>query len=323
MKATRNVSRFVGPLFLSVFLAARPAHADPATAEDTAAQLFEQAKGLMDQNRYAEACSVLDRSQSLDPQLGTMLNQAYCYENLGKMATAWSLWLDAAAAAEARGERDREAFARARAADLEPRLPHVVVTVTPQRDVENLDVRIDGRPLPRIQWGAPTPIDPGLHRIQARAVGRQPYAQDVDVTSGDVPPVTVPVLVDLPVDPKAAGPAEKETHAQVRHWQRPAGLAIGVIGLGVLGGGGVLAGVAKSGYDATAGACGTVVCNPDGAQPRKNAIAEANVATAAFVVGGAALVGGVVLWLSAPKDTSDLRVQATVTASGLRLLGEW
>jgi hypothetical protein len=321
MNAARSVSRFVGALFSSVLLAS-PASAEPGAAESTAAKLFEQAKGLMDHDDYAEACPALDRSQSLDPQLGTMLNQAYCYEHLGKIATAWSLWLDAAATAEARGETEREAFARAQASDLEPRLPHVTVTVTPQRELESLDVRIDGAPLPRIQWGAPTPIDPGLHWVQAKATGRQPYVQQLDVTSGDVPPVTIPVLIDFP---STAGTTTADANHVVmvrpRPWQRPAGIVLGAVGIGLLAGGGVLAGVAKSGYDSTAGACGHVVCTPDGAQRRTNAITEANVASVVLAVGGAALVGGAILWLTAPR--SDLRVQATATLNGVRLQGEW
>jgi hypothetical protein len=322
MNAARSVSRFVGTLFFSILLTTSPASADSGDAESTAARLFEQAKGLMDQNHYAEACSALDRSQSLDPQLGTMLNQAFCYENLGKTASAWSLWLDAAATAQARGETEREAFARARASDLEPRLAHVTVSVTPQRDLESLDVRIDGAPLPRTRWGSPTPIDPGLHWVQARATGRQPYVQQVDVASGDVPPVTIPVLIDFPIGARTTT-AEVNRSAVVRPrpWQRPAGLVLGAVGIGLLAGGGVLAGVAKSSYDSTAGACGKIVCTPDGAQRRTNAISEANVASVAFAVGGAALVGGAILWLTAPR--SDLRVQAAATLGGVRLQGEW
>jgi len=322
MNAARSVSRFVGTLFFSMLLATSSARADSGAAESTAAKLFEQAKGLMDQNHYAEACPTLDRSQSLDPQLGTMLNQAYCYENLGKLATAWSLWLDAAATAEARGETEREAFARARASDLEPRLPHVTVTVTPQRDLESLDVRIDGAPLPRIQWGAPTPIDAGLHWVQARAAGKQPYVQQVDVASSDVPPVTIPVLIDFPLGARTTT-AEVNRGLVVRPhpWQRPAGLVLGALGIGLLVSGGVLAGEAKSSYDSADGACGQVVCTPDGARRRTNAIAEANVASVAFAVGGAAVLGGAILWLTAPR--SDLRVQAAATLSGVRLQGEW
>jgi hypothetical protein len=93
------------------------------------------------------------------------------------------------------------------------------------------------------------------------------------------------------------------------------------VGIGLLAGGGVLAGVAKGNYDSTAGACGHVVCTSDGAQRRMNAITEANVASVVLAVGGAALVGGAVLWLTAPR--SDLRVQAAATLNGVRLQGEW
>ncbi|MEO8874495.1 MAG: hypothetical protein ABI461_02820, partial [Polyangiaceae bacterium] len=53
-----------------------------AHAADTAAAqaLFSDARKLMNDGKYADACPKLEESENLDPGMGTMYNLGDCYE---------------------------------------------------------------------------------------------------------------------------------------------------------------------------------------------------------------------------------------------------
>ena len=88
-----------------------------------------RARALMKAKNYAEACPKLAESQRLDPGIGTQFHLADCYENQGKLASAWATFLEVASLAAASNQPDREKAAKARAARLEPRLPRLTIVV--------------------------------------------------------------------------------------------------------------------------------------------------------------------------------------------------
>src|SRR5262245_10756920 len=108
-------------------LCPRLAAAQSSSESATAQALFDQARSLMESGHAEDACPKFEESQRLDPGSGTLLNLARCYEQTGKLASAWSKYLETAAAAKNVGNSERESEARSRAASLKPRLANLSV----------------------------------------------------------------------------------------------------------------------------------------------------------------------------------------------------
>jgi hypothetical protein len=309
---------------LALCASARPAGATPVTSSASAARtaaedadaLFRRAIPLMEQGLYAQAYPMLARSQELDSQLGTKLHLAYCLENLGRTATAWSLWLDAATEADAKHEPDRASYARQRATVLEPRLLHVTVAVSEQRDSDRIVVQLDGAVLPKDHWGISLPVDPGPHWVQASADGRRPWWAKIDVDNQHSPVVAIPVLKSDAVAKDATPPM---------HWsaRRIAAVVMWGVGAAAVVGGVALVLSAKATYDAAG--CQGQFCTSAGYDARSTAIKEANGATAVLVGGGAAFLGGTLLWLTARVRVDEVEFGpiAGRSALGLSLDGKW
>src|SRR6187200_393022 len=84
---------------------ARPCSAQPsqATAAEkaTAEALFDEALRLMHAGSFAEACPKFEVSQRIEAAVGTMLYLAECYEKIGRTASSWATFREAASLAEA------------------------------------------------------------------------------------------------------------------------------------------------------------------------------------------------------------------------------
>jgi serine/threonine-protein kinase len=297
--------------------------ASPAAAEErdpAAAQaLFDQGRQLMKAGRYADACSKLAESNRLDPGIGTQFHLADCYEQSGKVASAWAAFLEVASLAQTSGQADRERVARKRAAKLEPRLPRLEISVSDANRVEGLEIRRDGVLMGPAQWGTPLPIDPGEHEIVARAPGRQTLAQTLRLEEGKTASFELPMLALIsdeelgqsliphdsapPSPPKpvsnAPAPAPEPATTESRG---PSALVWGLAGVGAIGigVGTVFALKASSTNQDSKEKCRSDspnVCDSDGVALRNDALDQGNIATVGFAVGGAALAGAITLFL--------------------------
>ena len=100
-------------------------------------------------------------------------------------------------------------------------------------------------------------------------------------------------------------------------------LGAGVVGMGV---GGVLALVAKSDYDGSAGDhCRGSLCDAEGKDATEAARRLGNAATVVFGVGAAVAVTGAVVWLAAPRSstTRSASVSVRVAPRAILLGGEF
>lgn len=199
-----QVSRLLAPALLAA-IALTPARAWAVDSNDArlAQALFEEARQLMAQKRYAEACPKLEESQRRDPGGGTLLNLALCHESEGKIATAYVEYTEALAGATRDKRRDREVFARTHISAIEAQVPRLTVVVRPEAVIDGLEIAFDGTPLPRAAWGVATPVDPGAHTVSASAPGRTRWTATLSLLAGEKKSVEVPA--PAPAEPAVGG----------------------------------------------------------------------------------------------------------------------
>lgn len=286
-------------------LAAAPARADNNAA---AQALFEEGRRLMASNQYAEACPKFAESQRLDPGAGTLLNLALCYEKNDQLASAWVTYNEAAADADRSGRPEWVKRGKEKAAALLPMLTTLTVTVPKSARPDGLEVTRDGQTISAAEWGVKVPIDGGDHTIEARAPSHETWSTHITAPAkGGALTVTVPALTKSAVTVKPETPETPNPPADKPPprggTQRTVGVilgAAGVIGLG-LGGGFALNAMSK--HNAAKKDCSSDEsrCGPQGLADYDSANKSADIATVAFIAGGALLVGGVILYLTSPR----------------------
>ena len=194
-------------VLVTLTLSANNASAQTAADRATAQALFDRAKKLMSAGNYAEACPALEESQRIEPRSGTLLNLADCHEQAGRLASAWTTFVEAATLAKTEGKADRESGARERAAALLPRLSHLVIDVPSAASTLGLEVTRDGQRVGPAQFGLPLPADAGIHVVSAKAPGRKPWQAEATVRgSASTTNVIVPDL-ESSSPPAAIGPS--------------------------------------------------------------------------------------------------------------------
>ncbi len=209
-------------LVVLVLAGATPASAAPPTdAAATAEVLFREAREMMARGDNAAACPKLAESQRIDPSVGTLLNLGDCYERIGRTASAWATFNDAAAMAIRAEQPERARFAKGRAEALGPKLARLTVEV--RASAQGLTVERDGVALGAATWAAALPVDPGPHTLVAKAPHRKTWSTTVSCKEGAAAVVVVPELESV-TESAAAGSApagdsdgDAEAAARARH----------------------------------------------------------------------------------------------------------
>ncbi len=278
------------------------AQSSESTQRAVAQSLFDEARTLMAQNNYAEACPKLNESYRLEPASGTLVNLALCHETDGKLAMAYVEYNETLSRAQREGRRERERFARQRLDALTPRL--TILRVQVEAPLESPRVTLDGVELAKAAWGIAIPLDPGAHVIEAAVPDRPAFRRSLRAQGGgDSQVVRVPAFGVG----EAGGGASVFSRAPST--QRTAALALGGAGVAGLVVGSVAGVVASSRWDDATTACPERQCSdPKNLRLDGPAKTWADVSTVSFVGGGLALATGVVLWLTAPSKPAEPQV---------------
>lgn len=322
-----------------LLLSATPSRAEPTPAEKKAAAqtLFDDARKLTADGKFAEACPKFVESVALDATMGTKFYLADCFEHIGKIASAWAYYVEVTDAARAVGMKDREAYAREHAEALLPKLSRLTIQVSAEaRGAAGLSVTRDGLVINQAIWGTAVPVDPGDHVVSASAEGKAPWTERVEVKDpGQTVTIEVPALRDQPKDkssppppPPPPPPIKVVPPPRSGSTQRIAGVVVGVLGLGgiALGAGFGVRAIGKNSDSNEGGHCDAQsFCDSTGLTLRKESITAATISTVGFVAGGALLAGGVALLLTAPRAAPKKAPSAglVVGPAGLSMIGRW
>ena len=170
------------------------------------------------------------------------------------------------------------------------------------------------------------PIDQGSHRIEAVLAGHPPWVQTVEVAGtgtvvlvpafgsdkpGEKPKPIEPTPPTQPEEPAEKGGSSRKTIGIIVAGAGVAGLAFG----------GVTGLLAMSAHDDAKSKCPEYPnrCASDGTAqgPNDDAQSFATMSTIGFIAGGALLIGGAALYLTAPSQTAaKIRIAPSVSAYG-------
>ena len=280
--------------------------------------LFDEGKAQLDAENYSVACPKLSESKDLAPGIGVTLYLANCEEGLGRKASALAHYHEAEAMAHARGDA-REGVAHELVTRLEAETTRIRIHL-PSGSAQKVTVTDNGRPVSANTRGFP--VDPGTHKIHATSASGGEWTDVVRVpeappgSDGGTFDVNVPslesggrardLISEKPGDTSAPRSSSSGTT------QKAIAIGVGAAGIVGLGVGTFLGFHAKSLQDesnGTGGGCNAVdTCDAHGQQLRMSALDSATASTVLFAVGGAAVVTGIILYVSAPSSHRDLAV---------------
>jgi hypothetical protein len=293
-------------------VAAATASADNKTKAD---DLFKQAKKLMADKRYSEACPKFEESYKLDPGIGGELNIGKCFEEWGKIGSAYRAYIDAEKQAKAGGD-SREAKIHELVAAIEAQVPRLTIRVAPDADTDGLKLTIDGATVGTDELGKPQFVDPGPKNVDYSTTAQGKKTKLVVIERGGSSEVTLELPKGKPNKIEHEGkPKDKVVAAppDPGRTQRIAGIAVGSVGVVMIGVASYMTLSARSKYnDALAMHCMnmTTACDMQGLTDTHDARHSANVATAVFLIGLGAVGGGVALYLTAPHGTPAAKEHA-------------
>lgn len=291
--------------------------------------LFQSGRQLMNAGDFEKACPMLRDSQKADPQPGTQLNLALCYEKLGKSASAWSTYSDLTQS----GGPLQQQVAKAALERLGPKLSRlkIDVCVDPNFDSSKLVVSRNGEELGATVLGRPSPVDAGEYLIEARAAGYVKWSRKVKVAAdGDLKSVEICDLVREPAAPgapalappaaasasTAAVPTSPTEPLLPRRDLTPAYIAGGT-GVVAVVFGTVFGIVAANQKSQATDECAGKSCSAEGWNRLSSAKTSADISTVSFVLAGVA-AGATIYFVLKSSASDEPGKSAQATRVGLR-----
>jgi hypothetical protein len=275
-------------LIALTFATAARADGDAAAA----GALFTAGRDDVKAGRYEQACPKFAESYRLQPATGTLFNLADCEEHVGRIASAWQHFREAADKMPA--DDERLPIAKQRIAELEPKLPKIVIRLAAGAP-SGTTVARDGVELGEASFGLALPADPGKHEVAVSAPGHETKHYEVDLAPAAVKELEVTAGPPVAVAAKPAPEHPTTTATTSGGGAKTIGWTlVGLGGAGVAAG--AITGVLAHGKKSTADDhCPDKVCDPTGSDAVDAGKSLATVSTIAWIGGAAALAVGTTL----------------------------
>ncbi len=199
---------------LSLLLLPSSSMADENAAEAPDMQvLYDDAIRLLSAGDYAKACPMIERVTQMAPEgLGAKITLAECYEEQGKLAHAYTIFVHTQKVAQEKGQTERSQKAAARADALRPKLAQITFTGSQSlASGSGLRVEIDGVSIESPQLAEPRYVDAGTHHIVAFANDERRNESTIDITAGAVQEIPIRELLNLSareVPPDSSTPSD-------------------------------------------------------------------------------------------------------------------
>lgn len=276
----------------------------------------------MQDKNYDVACAKFAESQKKEPAPGTSLNLGECEERRNHLiaaATAFQI------AASAYGAGEKQKYAASRAEAVDKRIPRLTIRASTPTPGLTVHVGQDAMPV-----DTEVKLDPGEVVVRAEAPGRKTKELRASLKEGKSLEIDIGTLDQEGNDAGAPTPPTTTitvtTPPSNKANLKTIGLVMGGVGAASLIVGGVT-GVLTLGHASTVEDHCTdeLACDQEGLDAAKSGDTLATISTITFIAGGAALVGGAVLfYLGSKKPSSSApAVQVLPTAGGMMMLGRF
>lgn len=354
-----NTRWLMASALLGLGLLGAPSRAAAQTDEQRAGAraLATEGAQAFNEGRFKDAVDLFGKAESLVHAPPHLLFMARAHAKLGQFVKAREAYMkiikEQLPPNAPQAFRDAQAAAEDERKQVEPHIGKLTIRVEGAEAAKDLNVAVDGQPVPTVLIGVPQPSDPGNHTITATATGFKAAPANVSLKDAGQATVSIKLEVDesAPPPPVASPAAPPPSTPQVSIAPGPSasdsgagssnGLRIGSyvgFGVGVVG---VALGtvfVLKSasnrsdadkatteleqtyGCSATGGhpACDATV--PEAArvaQLDKDATTAKTIGIVGYVVGGLGVATGVTLFvLSTRKDTQSAAYVAPYVGPG-------
>jgi hypothetical protein len=293
------------------------AAADARDDKTRAIALYREARRYLAKKDYGHACELFEMSQQAVAMIDTQIRIAECYQQWGKLATAYRAYVEAERLA--RDKHDgRTKPVHKRVVALAARVPHLQLVVP-----ENMDPRtqllFDTQPIERSALTGALDIEAGVHTVEARVAGLPTKYTYIEIAPGE----TKRIRIGIP-NPEIAALVEYHEKAQPVPEDKRDGLRLWG-GLALAGGGAIAIGVAgyvslgaRDDYNSAVAACPNHLCETKAAyDATQNARDRANYMTYVAMGGVAMIAAGTFLALRSKTDDDGELTLAPTVAPGM------
>ncbi len=174
---------FMGLGIVAISLGTSLVHAEAGSEKEAAKTLYGEAIAQMKEHQFAPACVKLEEVVRLVPSgVGAKLTLADCYLGAGKLASAYSAYLQASEAALQAKQPDRAMVAREEAETLKPRISLLSLALPSiLKAPAGWAVHLDGVELSLDKLSSTILVDSGVHTLRVEAPGYRAWSRSVDI----------------------------------------------------------------------------------------------------------------------------------------------